>query len=81
MEPDFPKIVRFSFLESNALSPMFVTLSGSIIFVKLRHLENAYSPMLVIPSGIVSSVKLRQLENAFAPMLVTPDDILTFCSS
>ena len=41
----------------NASSPMFVTLSGIVIEVKLAQPEYAYQPMFVTPSGIVIEVK------------------------
>ena len=47
----------------NAQSPMLVTESGIVIFVRLVQLENALLPMLVTESGIVILASSVQSQN------------------
>jgi hypothetical protein len=47
-------------VESNASSPMLVTLSGMVTEVRLEQPENAKLSMLVILSGMVIEVRLVQ---------------------
>ena len=50
---------------------MLVTLSGSLMLVRLLQTENADFPMLVTLLGIVMPVRLLQNWNALPPILVT----------
>ena len=73
--PNEPAVFKFLQFE-NTPCPMFVTLSGIVILVKLAQPSNAELPILVTLSGIVILVKLVQPKNAELPMLVTLSGIV-----
>ena len=52
-------MIVFSLVQSNADSPMLVTLFGIVTEVKL-HNSNAWSPMLATPSGMMTEANPDQ---------------------
>ena len=64
-----------------AFRPIYLTLSGIVIFVNKGQLLNAYPLMLVTVSGIVTLVNEEQKWNALSPILVTPLGIVTLVNA
>ena len=60
--------------DSNARSPIFVTLSGRLTRAKERQLVNARFPMTVNVEGSWTLVKLLLLQKTLSPMLVIPSE-------
>ena len=57
--------------DENAPSPIFITLFGNVIFVKVLHSANANPPISVTLSGSVILVKPLQHLNVLPPISVT----------
>lgn len=50
----------YPLLGVSILSPIFVTLAGIVIEVRLEQPSNEWQPILETPSGIMMEVKLEQ---------------------